>query len=440
MSKSQESFTFTVGKLDAGMAILIGERAHLIEFPSILLPPGVGSGSIVNIAVHRNVAEEERQKLEFWQLQEEIAKTFGEVTPRNPELKLRNVTQTSVTLEWPALELATAKIRSLDLYKNGQRFASIPSPLRDTSTRLSGLEVDKEYSFQLVLRTTAGTYPSNLLKTRTHTISETSGICVCFGNVQDPVLLEHAKAALEEMHGKWSEKIQIDTTHFVCTTAAPATNPSQSSTNLANAEGVEYQRASQLSIPIVLPHWLLACHAEKKMVPIANYYLNVTPPPALPNSNITRRQSLQNPPGQPAVPAANYRQSLPPSATTGSISPKSPKSSASTFVNQAEEDEHDIAEHPASPPKPRHRNGTMNKDFKFPPGTPTSPPVPVPSSSNAPKPGGASEGETNSSGYDVTPPEVPPPPPMEKERVQQLRDDGDDGEDDVGPTVEVDLS
>ena len=47
---------------------------------------------------------------------------------------------------------------------------------------------------------------------------DTSGISVCFGNVQDPVLLENAKLALLEMGAKWSDNIQIDTPNFVCTT------------------------------------------------------------------------------------------------------------------------------------------------------------------------------------------------------------------------------
>jgi chitin biosynthesis protein CHS5 len=178
--------------------------------------------------------------------------------------QLRNVTQTSATLEWPALQLATAKLRSLDIYKNGQRLATIPSPLQNTSTKLSGLEVHTEYSFQLVLRTTAGTYPSNIIRLRTHTITDTSGISVCFGNVQDAVMLENAKTALREMQAKWSDKIQIDTTHFVCTTPAAVSSASQSSSNLSSGPGVEYQRALQLSIPIVQPHWISACQAEKK--------------------------------------------------------------------------------------------------------------------------------------------------------------------------------
>ncbi|KAG8921334.1 Chitin synthase, class 5, partial [Tulasnella sp. 408] len=186
-----DSFTFTVGKL--------GERAHLIEFPSLLLPPGVSSGSIVNIAVHRNLAEEKKQKREFWELQDKIYETFGLESPSPPELQVRNITQTSVTLEWPPIHLATATLRSLDIYRNGERLAVIPNPLQNTSTKLSGLEMNTQYSFQLILRTTAGTYPSNVLKLTTHTMTDTSGISVCFGTVDDPVLLENAKQALDEM-------------------------------------------------------------------------------------------------------------------------------------------------------------------------------------------------------------------------------------------------
>ena len=69
------------------------------------------------------------------------------------------------------------------------------------------------HSFQLIFHTTAGTFPSNLLRVRTHTMSDTSGISVCFSNVQDPVLLENVKLALREMGAKWSDTIQIDTSH-----------------------------------------------------------------------------------------------------------------------------------------------------------------------------------------------------------------------------------
>ena len=243
------------------------------------------AGSIVNIAVYQNHAEEKKRDDEFWSLQDEILETFGKRSPEPPKLnvrevpsvhalytadsvvlKLRNVTQTSITLEWSPLELATSKLRSLDIYKNRQRLASIPNPLQNTSTKLSGLELDIEYSIQLVLRTTGGTFPSNLVRVKTHTTTNTSGIRVCFGTIQDPELLKSAEAALEEMDAGWSNKIQIDTTHFVCTTPAATPTAAQASGGAigVSGPGVEYQRALQLSIPIVQPQWILACLAEKR--------------------------------------------------------------------------------------------------------------------------------------------------------------------------------
>ena len=67
--------------------ILLGERAHLIEFPSILLLPGATTGSIVNIAVHQNHAlEEQKWESECWSLQEDILQEYGQSSPESPEL------------------------------------------------------------------------------------------------------------------------------------------------------------------------------------------------------------------------------------------------------------------------------------------------------------------------------------------------------------------
>lgn len=95
-------------------------------------------------------------------------------------------------------------------------------------------------------------------------MQDTSGISVCFGTVADEVLLENAKTALKEMNAKWSDKIQIDTTHFICTTPAATPNGAQVTGSVVNQPGVEYQRALQLSIPVLYPDWLIACHTEKR--------------------------------------------------------------------------------------------------------------------------------------------------------------------------------
>ena len=62
---------------------------------------------------------------EFWDLQEQILSMFGQVEPENPVLRVRNITQTSLTLEWDPLQLHTSKLRSLDIYKNDTKLAQV---------------------------------------------------------------------------------------------------------------------------------------------------------------------------------------------------------------------------------------------------------------------------------------------------------------------------
>ncbi|KDQ63964.1 hypothetical protein JAAARDRAFT_201433 [Jaapia argillacea MUCL 33604] len=467
---TQDSFMFTVGKLDAGMAILLGERAHLIEFPSLLLPPGTTTGSIVNISVTQNHTEEKRRDNAFWALQNDILDAFGRETPQSPDLQLRNVTQTSVTLEWPSLKLATAKLRSLDIYRNGQRLAAIPSPLTNTSTKLSGLEINTEYTFQLILRTTSGTFPSNLIRVRTHTMTDTSGISVCFGNVQDPVLLENAKMALSEMRAKWSEKIQIDTTHFVCTTPAATPTGAQATGNMGGAPGVEYQRALQLSIPVVQPQWILACHSEKKMIPISSFYLGATSSAPINSAPFTRPQSMShtslpqstnraNNPTSPTQKAAN-RASMPaPSRTQsagsslsagGAVPSGGPGSSGHFEPTPEEHGDSDSSSGSSGDGKSskssrrRTRPGTMDRSFRFPPGggETQSPPPPVPQHAGQPQsphapPKNDDAGMTEVNVVAPSSVEVPPPPPVEKERVSRNHDEV---EEEVGETEEISLN
>ncbi|GAA5902561.1 hypothetical protein JCM8208_006924 [Rhodotorula glutinis] len=257
---------FVIGKIDAGIAVLISDSVHLIEFPSLLLPAGVGPGSIVNIACTRNTSAEKQQAREFWDLQRDIADLFGSREPQPPQLRVRNTTQTSVTLEWDKLDLASASLLNLSIYRNGQRLTTIPNPLSNTSTKLSGLSLDTDYQFHLVLKTSAGTLTSPTVKTRTHTIDNTTGISACFGLVEPSDLAREAQRVIGDLGAKSDSKIQIDTTHYVATSAASPSAPD-------SGPSVEYQKAVQLSIPIVTPEWLLACARAHKLVPIAPYYL-----------------------------------------------------------------------------------------------------------------------------------------------------------------------
>lgn len=93
--------------------------------------------------------------------------------------------------------------------------------------------------------------------------------------------------------------------------------------------------------------------------------------------------------------------------------------------------------------KRKSRNGVMNREFKFP--TPSSSPVlsnaPVRKERKSPPAQLEEESSVSVQPTIITPSsiEVPPPPPVEKERSVS-RSSVDDGEDEVGDTVDIPLN
>ena len=97
-------------------------------------------------------------------------------------------------------------------------------------------------------------------------MSNCAGVRVVFGHVDPPELLEQARAALERIGGQSTDKIEsLVTTHFVCTASG--------SSGSADAA---YQRALQLSLPTVLPSWLLACDTMQRLAPVQPHYLGTS--------------------------------------------------------------------------------------------------------------------------------------------------------------------
>ncbi|ORX68660.1 BRCT domain-containing protein [Linderina pennispora] len=214
------SSQFTVGKLDAGMAMLLTEDYQLIEFPSVLLPKGVALGSVVTI-------------------------------------------DTWVVLEWEPLELATAELRSLHLYRDSQRlFQPMPATLdaanAQRAIKITGLDVNQEYDFKLEMRTSAGRLFSNSVHVKTHALTDLSGVCVCFGECESLEEVENLKAAVDRIGASWVDTVSLNVTHFI---ARYATGPS-------------YDHALALNIPVVKPGWLLACEANNKLQPAIQFYLS----------------------------------------------------------------------------------------------------------------------------------------------------------------------
>ncbi|EXJ80146.1 hypothetical protein A1O1_08288 [Capronia coronata CBS 617.96] len=278
--------SLTVGKVDAGVAVLLTEDKRLIEFPSILLPSSINSGSIVDITVTQNHEAEDKARQAFAALQSQILNTYGINTPATPVLRLRNATQTSLVLEWDPIYLATTTLRSLALYRNGSKAGNIPRPLEMTSTKISGLAVDTEYSFYLVLKTSGGTYTSNTLTVKTHAMNNLTGITVTPG-VLPPQLRESLEEAVKRINAKIVDTVRIDTTHFICT----------------EGRGREWEKANEMNIPVVRPEWLEGCEREGRIIGVRGYYLDADPRQRQVGSNPSlagARSSV----GAPATPAA----------------------------------------------------------------------------------------------------------------------------------------
>ncbi|KAI1634487.1 hypothetical protein F4809DRAFT_618304 [Biscogniauxia mediterranea] len=253
--------SLTVGKVDAGVTVLLTPDKRLIEFPSILLPPNIVSGSIVDITVARNHASECEADSRFAALQDRIFSSFGASEPSTPVLRCRNATQTSVVLEWDPIELATADLISLSLYRNGQKAGNIPRPLQMHSTKISGLAVDTEYNFHLVLRTTAGTFASRQVTVRTHKMTDLSGVTITTG-ILPASTREALASAVERIGAKIVDGVRIDTTHFVTT----------------EGRGVPWEKAVEMNIPVVRPEWVEACERNGRILGVTKFYLDALRP------------------------------------------------------------------------------------------------------------------------------------------------------------------
>jgi len=125
------------------------------------------------------------------------------------------------------------------------------------TTKISGLAVDTEYTFHLVLRTTAGTYASPRITVRTHKMTDLSGITITTGILPSHVR-ENLLAAVERIGAKVVDGVRIDTTHFVTT----------------EGRGVQWEKANELNIPVVRPEWVEACERAGRILGVTKFYLD----------------------------------------------------------------------------------------------------------------------------------------------------------------------
>lgn len=308
-----------------------------IEFPSILLPPDISSGSIVDITVGRNLSSESAAEQRFQALQDKIFNAFGAALPLTPVLRCRNATQTSVVLEWDPIQLATADLISLSLYRNNNKAGTIPKPLQMHTTKISGLAVDTTYTFHLVLRTTAGTYTSDKVEVQTHKMTDLSGITITTG-ILPQATREQLAVAVERIGAKTVDSVRIDTTHFVTT----------------EGRGIQWEKAVEMNIPVVRPEWVEACEKSGRILGVTKFYLDAVRGPQSednrPGTASTQlppnqqQHGVQSPPPAPAPPPKEEKD-LPaaPAAENGEESVGGSGSGLGNKENEKPADEEDDA-------------------------------------------------------------------------------------------------
>ena len=157
-----------------------------------------------------------------------------------------------------------AELRSLTLYRNGQKAGVIPEAKACTEgggrTKVSGLALDTEYVFNLVLKTSAGMYHSERLVLRTHKMTDLSGIVVTPG-ILAPQLRSSLATAVQRIGARITETMGIETTHFVTT----------------EGRGIQWERATEMNVPVVRPEWVEGCEREGRLVGVRGYYLGADP-------------------------------------------------------------------------------------------------------------------------------------------------------------------
>jgi hypothetical protein len=219
-------------------------------------------------------------------------------------------------LEWDPIDLATAELRSLSLYRNGNKAGAIPKD--KLSTKISGLALDTEYTFHLVLRTSAGQYSSERLTIKTHTMDNLSGITVSAG-VMPNQLKDSLAETVNRIGAKFIDSVRIDTTHFVCT----------------EPRGQAWEKAVEMNVPVVVPDWVKGCEREGRIVGVRGYYLDADPKLRQMGTSTIQRSSVSNAPTRES-PRIEH---TPPT-------PERPTRSERTFTDDGSSDR------PPPPPKP----------------------------------------------------------------------------------------
>ncbi|GKT96216.1 chitin biosynthesis protein [Colletotrichum tofieldiae] len=181
------------------------------------------------------------------------------------------------------------------------------------STKISGLAVDTDYTFHLVLRTTAGTFSSDKVVRHHHHHGHHAA-----------ATREALAAAVDRIGAKIVDSVRIDTTHFVTT----------------EGRGLAWEKAVETNIPVVRPEWVEACEKNGRI-------LGARPLERRAAAGTNSTPAAADPPdteGAADAPAANTPENNYEAAATSAKSPESERSPSKEEDDESSGDEEKEAE------------------------------------------------------------------------------------------------
>lgn len=218
------------------------------------------------------------------------------------------------------------------------------------STKISGLAVDTEYNFHLVLRTSAGTRTSDKVTVRTHKMTDLSGITITVG-IMPASIKENLTRAVERIGAKIVDGVRIDTTHFVTT----------------EGRGTSWEKAVETNIPVVRPEWVNACEENGRILGVTKFYLDAMrpgppsedqlPPAPVPKDS-PKRASAQSPVTQNGQKSGEGSSKSSSEPTNGKVDIKNSKSASENGSNSDGDDDNDGA------PEQKSRAGQFREEQK----------------------------------------------------------------------------
>ena len=176
--------SFTVGKIEAGIAVLLDEldELRLVEIPADILPSSARkAGAVINLSFALNSAGQESAKQRLIGLQNSVRNLYARTVVLSVHLKeIGKRDETCyASFSWTPLTLLLGpfKLHSLDVYCDGTKLRigiaadggillSKTLSGEESELVITGLQEHKMYEVYFAARTDNGRYTSNRIKLR----------------------------------------------------------------------------------------------------------------------------------------------------------------------------------------------------------------------------------------------------------------------------------